>query len=28
MRAARADALRYSFLSCFFLAAQNGFGQT
>ena len=25
--AARADALRYNFLSCLFLAAQNGFGQ-
>ena len=25
--AARADALRYNFLSCLFLTAQNGFGQ-
>ena len=25
--AARADALRYNFISCLFLAAQNGFGQ-
>jgi hypothetical protein len=25
--AARADALRYNFLSCLILAAQNGFGQ-
>ena len=25
--AARAEALRYNFLSCLFLAAQNGFGQ-